>query len=104
MSTFTDEKSWVPGLEYRAGQGYFWRDIDASAVVPSVDAQPYTTPIVDADGNLLPDQFGLDFGFTVTGTGNPSDAGVAYGTTIEVVKAFTGNTAGLIKVTPPAAE
>jgi immune inhibitor A len=108
VSTFTDAKSWVPGLEYRPDldpkRPYFWRDIDASAVVPSAGFQPYTTPIVDKDGNLLPGMFGLNFGFTVTGTGNPADAGVAFGTEIEVAKAFPGNTAGLIKVTPPAAE
>ncbi len=109
VSTFTDAKGWVPGLEVvdtgdPEVDGIYWRDIDASVVVPSVDVQPYTTPIVDHDGNLLTDYFGLNFGFTVTGTGNPADAGVAYGTEIEVAKAFPGNTAGLIKVTPPPAE
>ena len=109
MSTFTDAKGWVPGLEVvdtgdPEVDGFYWRDIDASVVVPSVDVQPYTTPIVDHDGNLLTDYFGLNFGFTVTGTGNPADAGVAFGTEIEVAKAFPGNTAGLIKVTPPPAE
>ncbi len=34
VSTFTDNKGWYPGLEYRPGLGYFWRDIDASTVVP----------------------------------------------------------------------
>ena len=109
VSTFTDEKGWVPGLEVvdtgdPEVDGFYWRDIDASVVVPSVDVEPYTTPIVDYDGNPLPDYYGLNFGFTVTGTGNPADAGVAFGTQIEVAKAFKGNTAGLIKVTPPPAD
>lgn len=102
VKAFTDDKGWVPGLEYRPDTGYWWRDPDASVVVPSVDVQPYTTPIVDADGNPLTDQYGLDFGFTITGTGNPADDGVAYGTQVQVRKSYWDNRAAQIRVSPPS--
>ena len=34
MSTFTDAKGWYPGIEIR-GSSLFYRDADASTVVPS---------------------------------------------------------------------
>jgi immune inhibitor A len=45
--------------------------------------------------------YGLNFGFTVTGSGNPSDDGVGYGTVVTVAKAMQGNQAAQIKITPP---
>lgn len=100
VSTFTDDQGWVPGLEFRNG-GFYWRDIDASAVVPSRDNTPYSTRIVNPDGSPATGVYGLDFGFTVTGSGNPADEGVGYGTVIEVAKALDGNRAAQIKITPP---
>jgi immune inhibitor A len=100
VSTFTDDQGWVPGLEFRGG-GFFWRDIDASAVVPSRDNTPYSTRIVDADGNPMEAYFGANFGFTMAGTGNPGDDGVGYGTVVEVAKAMDGNRAAQIKITAP---
>jgi immune inhibitor A len=100
VSTFTDDKGWVPGLEYRNG-GFFWRDIDASAVVPSRGNAPYTTRIVNPDGSPATGVYGLNFGFTVTGSGNPADKGVGYGTVIKVVQTYDGNRSALISVTPP---
>ena len=37
------------------------------------------------------------------GTGNPADAGVGYGTVVEVKKAGKNNTSAVLKITPPAA-
>lgn len=102
VSTFTDDQGWTPGIEYRNG-GLFWRHIDGSAVVPSVDNQPYSTRVVDAAGNPVTALFGTDLGFTKLGTGNPADAGVSYGTVVEVKKALDGNRAALIAITPPTA-
>lgn len=102
VSTFTDDQGWAPGLEYRDGR-LFWRHIDGSAVVPSVDNQPYTTRVVDPNGNPVTGLFGTDLGFTTLGTGNPADAGVGYGTVVEVKKALDGNRAALIAITPPTA-
>ncbi|HEX6955577.1 MAG TPA: immune inhibitor A domain-containing protein [Agromyces sp.] len=102
VSTFTDDQGWAPGLEYRDGR-LFWRHIDGSAVVPSVGNQPYTTRVVDPDGNPVTGLFGTDLGFTTLGTGDPADAGVGYGTVVEVKKALDGNRAALIAITPPTA-
>ena len=100
VSTFTDAKTWYPGLELR-GSSLFFRDADASVVVPSKGNAAYTTRIVDPNGNLLPGLYGLTVGSTVLGTGNPGDAGVAYNTLIQVVETKTGNTAAKIHVVPP---
>ncbi|GAB6859159.1 immune inhibitor A domain-containing protein [Microbacterium xylanilyticum] len=100
VSTFTDDKGWVAGLEVRDGRLYN-RLRDASVVVPSVGNAPYSTRVVNPDGTPATDLYGLDLGFTVLGTGNPADAGVGYGTVISVKKSMQNNTAALIEVTAP---
>jgi immune inhibitor A len=75
---FTDAIGWYPGYEYRpdlnAASPLFFRDVDASVVVPSKDNQLYTTRITDKNGRLLRSQFGRDLGNGhVAGTGNPRD-------------------------------
>ena len=100
VSTFTDDKGWVAGLEVRDGQ-LFNRMRDASVVVPSVGNAPYSTRVVNPDGTPATDLYGLDLGFTTLGTGNPADAGVGYGTVISVKKSMQNNTAALIDVTAP---
>ena len=73
MPHFTDAKGWYPGLELR-GEDLFFRDIDASVVVPSKDQRRYTTRIVDAEGNPLTDLYGTDLGDgIILGSGNPAD-------------------------------
>jgi immune inhibitor A len=101
VATFTDALGWVPGLEDRGRAGLYWRDIDASTVVPSRDNQPYSTRIVNPDGSPATADYGLDLGFTVAGTGNPGDEGVAYGTRFSVVEALNNNRSAVIQVTPP---
>ncbi|MBS1673408.1 MAG: immune inhibitor A [Actinobacteria bacterium] len=100
VSTFTDDKGWVAGLEVRDGQ-LFNRLRDASVVVPSVGGAPYTTRVVNPDGTPATDAYGVDLEFTVLGTGNPADSGVGYGTVISVKKSMQNNTAALIDVTAP---
>jgi immune inhibitor A len=77
QASFTDAKTWYPGLEYRPDidpEGLFWRDQDASVVVPSRGGQIYSTRIVDEDGRLVRDLFGTPLGGGhVLGTGNPAD-------------------------------
>ncbi|HEU4465310.1 MAG TPA: protease, partial [Agromyces sp.] len=102
VKSFTDDRGWVPGLELRNGS-LFYRYADGSAVVPSVDNQPYTTRIVDPSGNPVTSLFGMDLGFTKLGTGNPADAGVGYGTAVTVTKTLDGNRTALISITPPTA-
>ena len=72
--------------------------------MPSVGNSPYTTRIVDADGNPVEALYGTDLGFTVLGSGNPADAGVGYGTVVTVKRALDGNRSALIEITPPSAE
>ncbi|PKI91678.1 protease [Actinomycetales bacterium SN12] len=103
VSTFTDDKGWVPGIEVR-GEDLYYRLRDASVVVPSVGDAPYTTRVVNADGSPATDLYGLDLGGTVLGSGNPADAGVGYGTVITVKKSMQHDTAALISVTPPKAK
>jgi immune inhibitor A len=102
VSTFTDAKTWFPGIEIRNGSA-FARDVDASVVVPSKGNAMYTTRVVDANGNPLPQYYGatLGGGVIVLGTGNPADSGVAYNTVIQVLETKTGNTAAKIHVVPP---
>jgi immune inhibitor A len=70
---FTDAKGWYPGLELR-GENLFFRDVDASVVVPSKDDRRYTTRIVDAEGNPLTDLYGTDLeDGIILGSGNPAD-------------------------------
>jgi immune inhibitor A len=76
--SFTDAVTWYPGLEYRPDLDpeapLFFRDADASVVVPSRDQEIYSTRIVDARGRLLRSLFGqpVDAGH-VLGTGDPED-------------------------------
>jgi immune inhibitor A len=84
VSTFTDRQGWYPGLELR-GSSLFFRDIDASVVVPSAGNQRYTTRIVDADGNLITGLYGLDLGSgIILGSGNPADGNLAEASPVDL--------------------
>ncbi|NUR74241.1 MAG: protease, partial [Hamadaea sp.] len=100
VSTFSDSRGWYPGIEIR-GSSLFYRDADASVVIPSVDNQLYSTRVVDANGNPLPQYYGLTVaGNTVLGTGNPGDAGVSYGVTITIKRVAKDNSYATIYVVP----
>ena len=100
VSTFTDAKGWYPGFEVR-GSSLFYRDADASTVVPSRGNQPYSTRVVDAAGTPLTQLYGVDVGAaTPLGSGNPSADGVAYNTKVQVVKTSAGNQSAQIRITP----
>jgi immune inhibitor A len=104
VSTFTDDQGWVPGFALRESDGaLFYRDRDASVVVPSVGNAQYSTPLYDLQGNRLPAYDGLDIGLGPFGSGNPADAGVGYGTVVTVKSTLDGNRAALIEITPPTA-
>ena len=115
---FTDAKTWYPGMEYRPdldpAEPLFYRDVDASTVVPSKDNQFYSTRVVDRDGSLLPALYGTDVGGGhVLGTGNPADgrpaieggdpgtaADLSLGVRIRVVKPSKNNKKVEIRVRP----
>ena len=102
VSTFTDNKGWYPGMELRADGRLFYRDADASTVVPSKGNAPYSTRFVDSAGNPLKQYYGLEgYSMTPFGSGNPADDRVGYGTTVQVAKSMFGNQAAQIKITPP---
>jgi immune inhibitor A len=75
---FTDARGWYPGLELRGPDlvnDLFFRDVDASVVVPSRDNQMYSTRIVDPEGRALRDLYGVDpfeDGSIILGSGNPA--------------------------------
>ncbi|MEV1128492.1 immune inhibitor A domain-containing protein [Agromyces sp. NPDC049794] len=104
VSTFTDDQGWVPGFALREADGaLFYRDRDASVVVPSVGNAQYSTPLYDLQGNRLPDYDGLDIGLGPFGSGNPADDGVGYGTVVKVLQTLDGNRAAVIQITAPNA-
>ncbi|BCB75890.1 immune inhibitor A [Phytohabitans flavus] len=108
VTSFTDAKTWYPGIEYRpdlnAANPYFYRDIDASVVLPSEGNTPYTVRIVDKNGKPAKGQYGLDLGGGVlTGTGNPGDAGVNFGVGFRLLYPGHGNKWVTVQVTPPPA-
>ncbi|SKB10369.1 immune inhibitor A domain-containing protein [Aeromicrobium choanae] len=101
VRSFTDDRGWYPGIEVR-GDSLFYRDADASTVVPSVGNAPYSTRVVDQNGAPRTDLYGTDVGLvTPLGSGNPEDDGVGYGTGVSVQKSFRGNMEALLRITPP---
>ena len=117
--TFTDAKTWYPGLEFRPDldpvDPLFFRDVDASVVVPSRDQEIYSTRIVDGNGRLVPDLFGVPLGGGhVFGTGNPADgrpaaldgsdpgtaADLSLGVRVRVLSRGSGNKRVLVRVRP----
>jgi immune inhibitor A len=87
VDTFTDSLGWVPGIEVRLDLGgFFFRDRDASVVVPSLGGADYDWRVVWPDGSPATDFFGGGWG-----TGDPMDGlsgidetGVEIGTNIEI--------------------
>ena len=118
VKRFTDAKTWYPGLENRPDldpeEPLFFRDVDASTVVPSKDNEIYSTRIVDRNGRLVPELFGTDIGGGhVLGTGNPADgrpaieggdpgttADLSLGVTVELVRPSRNNTRAEVVVRP----
>lgn len=98
---FTDALGWVPGIEAQPA-GLYWRDVDASAVIPSRDGHPYSTRFVNPDGSLATGHpwWGASLGWTTLGTGNPGDAGVELGVEMQVHRHGRGDQYAHVKVTP----
>lgn len=101
VRTFTDAKTWYPGLEVQDG-GLFYRDFDASVVVSSKDDQPYSTRVVNVDGTPATEFYGTDIGGGhVLGSGNPGDEGKALGVQFKLVSPLPGNLGAIVQVIPP---
>jgi immune inhibitor A len=113
VSTFSDDVTWYPGIEIRPEIGpfaLFFRDSDASVVVPSDLNQLYSVRFVNPDGSLATSHvlYGLDLGGNlVLGTGNPSDGydvfnptDLSMGVIFQISKVYAGNTHARIYVDP----
>ncbi|MEU8318520.1 immune inhibitor A domain-containing protein [Nonomuraea sp. NPDC048881] len=101
VSSFTDAKTWVPGFELQNGSLYY-RDFDASAVVPSKGDQPYSTRVVHLDGTPATELYGTDLGDGhVAGSGNPGDEGKALGVQFKLISQLPGNLGAIVQVVPP---
>jgi immune inhibitor A len=62
---------------------------------------PYSTRVVDANGNPLPALYGIDLGSNIVlGTGNPADDGVAFGVSIEIVRVAKDKSYATVRVVP----
>jgi immune inhibitor A len=107
VRTFDDGKGWYPGLEYRpdlnATSPLYYRDADASTVIPSKGNQPYTTRIVDKDGKPVKDLYGEDIGVTILGSGNPADQKLDFGVEFHLLSGGLGNKWAYIWVKPAPA-
>jgi immune inhibitor A len=106
VSTFTDRFGWYPGLEPRP-TGLFFRDVDASVVLPSRDNRRYTTRVVNPDGTPATGLYGLNVSGSRLGTGNPADGhapehtdDVSLGVSFKVVRVAKDNTYATVLVTP----
>ena len=98
VSQFTDALGWYPGIEVVGGVPFF-RDWDASVVIPSSGNQPYSTRIVDQAGNPRLDLYGATIAGHVMGSGNPGDDGVQLGVTFTLLRVAPGNTHATVHVT-----
>ena len=101
VPAFTDAKTWYPGIELQNG-GLYYRDFDASTVVPSKGDQLYSTRVVNVDGTPATELYGTDMGNGhVLGTGNPGDEGKALGVQFKLVSPLPGNLGAVVQVIPP---
>jgi immune inhibitor A len=101
VDTFTDALGWVPGIEVRLDLGgFYFRDADASVVVPSTGGADYDWRVVWPDGSPAYDFYGDGWG-----SGDPRDGftagaydpnvpneGVEVGTQVEIVNVAKDNT------------
>ncbi|WP_230879595.1 immune inhibitor A domain-containing protein [Planomonospora sp. ID67723] len=102
VRTFTDAKTWYPGLELLPDGRLAYRHRDASVVVPSKGEQPYSTRVVNPDGSPATAKYGTDIGGGhVLGTGNPGDEGKELGVQIKLIAPLPANLGVIVQVTPP---
>jgi immune inhibitor A len=116
VSAFTDGLGWYPGFEFRPPGSIFFRDQDASVVIPSLGNNWYSTKITLADGTPITEWYGLDlwedlFGVTgqppaTLGSGNPADGqfpgdpDLSLGVSFTIKNVGNGNAYATITVDP----
>ncbi|WP_327091366.1 immune inhibitor A [Nonomuraea sp. NBC_01738] len=101
VPAFTDAKGWYPGFELQNNNLYY-RDFDASTVVPAKGDQMYSTRVVNLDGTPATDLYGTDMGNGhVLGSGNPGDEGKALGVQFKLITPLPGNLGAIVQVAAP---
>jgi immune inhibitor A len=107
VSFFEDRLGWYPGLERRPDGRLFFRDIDASTVIPSRGNRRYTTRIVNPDGSPYTPLYGASVLGSRLGTGNPADGhqpeygdDVSLGVAFKVMGVAKDKTRATVRVTP----
>ncbi|MGW0661296.1 immune inhibitor A domain-containing protein [Streptodolium elevatio] len=93
---FSDARGWAAGAEYLDGRPVD-RFRDGGTVVPA--REPYSTRVVKPDGSPDPEHYGVPFGGSVLGTGDPGPER-AYGVSVRVLRPFGADGGALIGVTP----
>lgn len=93
---FSDRYGWAAGVEYFGGRPVD-RFRDGGTVVPA--RGPYSTRVVKPDGSPDPEHYGVPFGGSVLGTGDPG-AERAYGVSVRVLRPFDGDNGALVGITP----
>jgi len=101
VPTFTDDQTWYPGIEVRGPEGeelFYFRDIDASVVIPNGNNEPYSTRVVNKQGELLPEWYGVDLGIgSLLGTGEPTQP---YGVEFDLQSVGVNSTYATVMVQP----
>ena len=98
VKSFSDAKGWYPGIEIRNGEDIFFRDIDASVVLPNRDNEHYSVRTVDQNGRPLKQFYGTDLGDGILlGDGNPTRP---YGVSMSVQRLKQNNMIAQIWVRP----
>ena len=102
---FTDKQGWYPGMELRE-DGLWFRDYDASVVVPSRKNRLYTTRVVKPNGDPVERLYGKTKEGILLGTGDPKDGKMnprrdrSLGVSLRLVKQADDNSWVLVKVFP----
>ncbi|MDI2128883.1 immune inhibitor A domain-containing protein [Yinghuangia seranimata] len=95
---FTDARGWAAGAQYLDGRPVD-RFKDGGTVVPA--REPYPTRVVTADGAPDTAHYGVPWGGSVLGSGDPAP-GREYGVVVRVVRPYgkDGRDGALVEVTP----
>jgi immune inhibitor A len=95
VAEFGDARGWAAGAEYLDGRPVD-RFTDGGTVVPA--REPYSTRVVKPDGSPDTAHYGVPYGGSVLGTGDPGPQR-AYGVEVRVVRPFADNRGALVDVT-----
>jgi immune inhibitor A len=99
VTTFNDAMGYYAGFYYGAPctPGYIcYANRDGSVVVPARDV--YSTRITDFSGNPLYDFYGVGYGPSWMGSGNPGDDMVQFGVNLDLLSKSVDGMQGMVRV------